>query len=73
MKKYNRFLSLLICVLLILPLFTFMGTGVLAAGEEDTYVLDHWVDGNGYSGPDLQYFSPYRIKARMDGKDITMT
>ena len=72
MKKYNRFLSLLICVLLILPLFTFMGTGVLAAGEEDTYVLDHRVDGNGYSGPDLQYFSPYRIKARMDGKDITM-
>lgn len=72
MKIYSRLLSLTLCVLLLLPVFVTMGGSVLAAGEEDTYVLNHRVDGDGYSGPDLQYFSPYRIKATMDGEVITM-
>ena len=69
MKLFKRILPLMLCVLLVLPLFT----AVQALGGEDaTYVLNNQVDGDNYTGPDLQYFSPYRIQAEMDGKTITM-
>ena len=69
MKLFKRILPLMLCVLLVLPLFT----AVQALGGEDaTYVLNNQVDGDNYTGPDLQYFSPYRIEAVMDGRTITM-
>ena len=72
MKKYSRLLSLLLCVLLILPLAATVHAAGAVAGETDTYVLNHDMDGDGYSGPDLQYFSSYRIEAYMNRNLITM-
>ena len=72
MKKHFRFQLLLLCLLLILPLLAYVQGEEAVSGEQVTYVLNHRVDGDGYSGPDLQYFSPYRIAAVMDSKSIHM-
>jgi fimbrial isopeptide formation D2 family protein/LPXTG-motif cell wall-anchored protein len=72
MKKHSRTLSLMLCVLLILSLFAAVHAAETDPGEKATYVLHYDVDGDGYDGPELQYFSPYRIQATMNGKEITM-
>lgn len=72
MKKYSRFLPLLLCILLVLPLATAVYGADMDPGEKGTYVLHYDVDGDGYDGANLIYFSPYRIQAVMNGKEITM-
>ena len=57
MKKIKSVLSLLLAAVLLVSL-----TAVSFAAEEEDlseYVLHHNVEGDGYDGPKLQYFSPY--------------
>lgn len=72
MKMVNRIVSAVLCLLLLLPLAAQVHAAGAVAGETDTYVLNNQVDGDGYEGPELQYFSPYRIEAYMNSNLITM-
>ena len=50
MKKYSRFLPLLLCILLVLPLATAVYGADMDPGEKGPYVLHYDVDGDGYDG-----------------------
>ncbi len=72
MDKIRRFLAVFLCLPLMLSLFAQLGGAARAAGDADTYVLHYQVDGDGYDGPELQYFSPYRLSCTLDKKSIQM-
>ncbi len=72
MKAYARFLIILLCASLSFSLLPNMLAAEMTDGEKATYVLNHQVDGDNYSGPDLQYFSPYRIACTLNAKKIQM-
>ncbi len=72
MNKYKQFLSLLLSVALMLSLFVTAHGAEISAGEQATYVLNHRMDGDDYNGPDIQYFSPYRLACTLNRKSITM-
>ncbi len=72
MEKIKRPVAVFLCVLLIVSLFAGLMPMARAGGEEDTYVLHYQVDGDGYEGPELQYFSPYRLSCTLNRKSITM-
>ena len=72
MNHYKRLLSLLLSVALVLSLFVTAYGAESSAGEQATYVLNHRMDGDDYNGPDIQYFSPYRLACTLNRKNITM-
>lgn len=72
MNKFSRISVLLLCIVMLLSLIPNAYGAEMTDGEKATYVLNHQVDGDNYSGPALQYFSPYRIACTLDKKSITM-
>ncbi len=72
MNINKRILVILLCIPLILSLFVNVLGAEISAGEQATYVLNHQVDGDNYNGPDLQYFSPYRIACTLGREKIQM-
>ena len=72
MKTFKRFILLLLCVALTLATFGVVNAADPISEEDATYVLNFDVEGDGYSGPEVMYFSPYRIACTLDGKRITM-
>lgn len=67
MNKYTRFLTLLMCIPLLLSLFANVSAAEITAGEKATYVLTYDSDDADIAGPELQYFTPYRVQYRMNG------
>lgn len=63
MNTLKRSLSLLMAVILLLS----MAVMTVSANDEedyvetDPYIYDHGVTGDGYDGPEFQYFSPYLL------------
>ncbi|MBR6825897.1 MAG: thioester domain-containing protein, partial [Oscillospiraceae bacterium] len=72
MNRFRRLLYISLCLLLTLSLFSNVYGAESSPGEQATYVLNHRVDGDDYNGPDIQYFSPYRLACTLDRKNITM-
>ncbi len=70
MNKYTRFLTLLLCIPLLLSLFANVSAAEMTAGEKATYVLNYDSDNDDYTGPELQYFSPYRLQYRMNKSSL---
>ncbi len=68
----SRFLWLLMCISLLCSLIANALGAEASVGEQATYVLNHQVDGDGYDGPELQYFSPYRIACTLNQERIQM-
>ncbi len=67
MNKYTRFLALLMCIPLLLSVFSVVSAAETPAGEKATYVLTYDSDDADIAGPELQYFTPYRVQYRMNG------
>ena len=72
MNKYTRLFALLLCIPLLLSLFPVMGVSAaeISAGEKATYVLTYDSDSDEYAGPELQYFTPYRVRYRMNNSSL---
>ncbi len=70
MNKYTRLLALLICIPLLLSLFSMVSAAETPAGEKVTYVLNYDSDSDEYDGPELQYFTPYRVRYRINNSSL---
>lgn len=70
MNKYTRLLTLLLCIPLLLSLFADVSAAETTAGEQATYVLTYDSDNDDYAGPELQYFTPYRVRYRMNNSSL---
>ncbi|MBR4308870.1 MAG: SpaH/EbpB family LPXTG-anchored major pilin [Oscillospiraceae bacterium] len=71
MEKIKRFLAVFLCIPLLCSIIVnFMGFA--RAADDNVYVLHYQVDGDGYDGPEVQYFSPYRLSATLNKKAVQM-
>ncbi len=67
MNKYTRLLAIILCIPLLLSVFPVVSAAEIAAGEQATYVLTYDSEDPAIAGPELQYFTPYRVQYRMNG------
>ena len=70
MKKYTRFIALFLCLLFSLSFFSTVSAAEMTSGERATYVLTYDSNNTDYAGPELQYFSPYRVQYRLNNSSL---
>lgn len=70
MNKYTRLLAILLCIPLLLAILPSAFAAEVTAGEKATYVLNYDSDDDAFDGPELQYFTPYRVQYRLNNSSL---
>lgn len=70
MNKYTRLLAFLLCIPLLLSILPGVSAAEITAGEKATYVLNYDSDNDDFDGPELQYFTPYRVQYRLNNSSL---